>query len=1021
MDNGLQTTSLSTIKLSELPEAITLNESDYSLIVQNGTSKKIKGLLLKGNAGDNGKSIEIQKTDTHIQWRQEGGQWINLVALADLKGDKGEQGGGTNVDLTDYATKVWVTQQLASYYTKVEIDLSLSNKADISHTHTEYASIDHVHNYNDLTNKPTIPSKTSDLTNDSGFLTSIPSEYITETELTNKGYLTSSDVTNFATISDLNSKANASHTHVSSEITDLSIPAKISELQNDVDFATKIYVTNKIAEASLSGGEVDLSGYQPVSDVSLTTADKTIVGAINEVNSSLSSKVEESEVNSAIASYVTEHKTELKGDPGPQGIQGEKGETGATGEKGDKGDKGDTGSNGRDGANAVNPTFTIGTVTTVPSGSNATVTLTGTYPNLVLNFEIPSGDSSGGEGIDTSTFQLKTDEALETTDKTVVGAINELKNNINGINVPNKVSQLTNDLMYVTNSEVNELLKGSGITPPETDQTLRWAIVPETLELTAGVSKEINVTLNNTVTKPCHVEFGSNAKLLTFSGTDLFKGQNILLFKNDKTSNNITITANATDRRLVDYIYFGKYNDSGNYKVIPSKIKTIINPSSGTINVESVSLSQNSLSINKGETTTLNANILPEGATNKNVTWSTDNSNVSLTPSALSCEILGNVAGSSVVTVTSEDGNKTASCSITINETQTSETYGNIVLSKTSETVSENSTTTFTVKLDAPPTNNQTVNLSSNNSDVTLDKNSLVFTSSDYNVEQVVRITIAKDSDYDDDTCKITATSLNVANAYLDLTITDIDEAPAPSEPTGNIITDGLQVYIDGRDVERGSTQAYWSNKVEGSSLSQIPIKGQFGAINSGWNDITKTYGWLGDSFRYYLVNQIQDDITIPNFTESTTECTVEIGFLKEAQKLFDSINTVFQIFNSNDKNKSTIKIIPEPDGTVKTSCSVNGRSNYKDTSTDTAVKHYALTVNSDNTVNVYDNSELLTTLTAQQGYPFTYPFGTFAIAKGSYTQNVRVYYLRIYNRKLTTEEIQSNYQYESSIERSVN
>ena len=87
MDIGLQT-----IKISDLPEAITLNESDYSFIVQNGTSKKIKGLLLKGNAGDNGKSIEIQKTDTHIQWRQEGGQWINLVALADLKGDKGEQG-----------------------------------------------------------------------------------------------------------------------------------------------------------------------------------------------------------------------------------------------------------------------------------------------------------------------------------------------------------------------------------------------------------------------------------------------------------------------------------------------------------------------------------------------------------------------------------------------------------------------------------------------------------------------------------------------------------------------------------------------------------------------------------------------------------------------------------------------------------------------------------------------------------------------------------------------------------------
>ena len=187
MDIGLQT-----IKISELPEAITLNESDYSFIVQNGTSKKIKGLLLKGNAGDNGKSIEIQKTDTHIQWRQEGGQWINLVALADLKGDKGEQGGGSNVDLTDYATKVWVTQQLASYYTKTEINSSLSNKANISHT------------------------------------------------------------------------------HISSDITDLSIPTNVSELNNDVDFATKTYVNNKIAEASLSGGEVDLSGYAPIDNPSFT-------------------------------------------------------------------------------------------------------------------------------------------------------------------------------------------------------------------------------------------------------------------------------------------------------------------------------------------------------------------------------------------------------------------------------------------------------------------------------------------------------------------------------------------------------------------------------------------------------------------------------------------------------------------------------------------------------------------------------------------------------------------------------
>ena len=46
---------------------------------------------------------------------------------------------------------------------------------------------------NDLSKIPTsVPTKTSQLTNDSDFLTSIPSEYVTDSELTTKGYLTTS-------------------------------------------------------------------------------------------------------------------------------------------------------------------------------------------------------------------------------------------------------------------------------------------------------------------------------------------------------------------------------------------------------------------------------------------------------------------------------------------------------------------------------------------------------------------------------------------------------------------------------------------------------------------------------------------------------------------------------------------------------------------------------------------------------------------------------------------------------------
>ena len=87
---------------------------------------------------------------------------------------------------------------------------------------------------------------------------------------------------------------------------------------------------------------------------------------------------------------------ELERLEGPSGPTGPRGATGATGPKGETGQ------------NAVNPNFSIGTVTTLPSGSDATVTLTGTYPNLVLNFGIPRGaDGSGGgteEPVDTTPY-----------------------------------------------------------------------------------------------------------------------------------------------------------------------------------------------------------------------------------------------------------------------------------------------------------------------------------------------------------------------------------------------------------------------------------------------------------------------------------------------------------------------------------------------------------------------------------------------------------------------------------------
>lgn len=123
-------------------------------------------------------------------------------------------------------------------------------------------------NYNDLTNKPTIPTV---------------------------------DVTKVYVDSEVSKKADKTHSHS--------------------EYATPSYVQEKIAEASLSGGDVDLSGYatidfvtQEINNIELTPGPQGPIGP--------------------------------KGDTGPQGLQGLKGDKGEVGPQGIQGPKGDKGEPG---------------------------------------------------------------------------------------------------------------------------------------------------------------------------------------------------------------------------------------------------------------------------------------------------------------------------------------------------------------------------------------------------------------------------------------------------------------------------------------------------------------------------------------------------------------------------------------------------------------------------------------------------------------------------------------------------
>jgi uncharacterized protein YjdB len=95
--------------------------------------------------------------------------------------------------------------------------------------------------------------------------------------------------------------------------------------------------------------------------------------------------------------------------------------------------------------------------------------------------------------------------------------------------------------------------------------------------------------------------------------------------------------------------------------------------SGGTVAVTSVSVSPISTSLTIGSTQQLTATISPSNATNQSVTWSSNNTSVATVNST--GLITAVAAGSATITVTTEDGNRTATCSVSVTEPQGGSSY----------------------------------------------------------------------------------------------------------------------------------------------------------------------------------------------------------------------------------------------------------------------------------------------------------------------------------------------------------
>ena len=194
-------------------------------------------------------------------------------------------------------TKVSDLENDENFATTSQLNSGLNTKANSTHTHS-YTELEDTPtlfsgNYNDLLNKPTIPTAVSDLTNDLNFVdtTALATKsdkththsYSSLTDLPTLKTRVSDmdDATNYMTITqittELNKKANTSHTHTFDDLngffydgdtTNIIIPTKLGQLNNDMNFVTKSYVDEQISNIDKNAGNVgDTSLFATKSDL----------------------------------------------------------------------------------------------------------------------------------------------------------------------------------------------------------------------------------------------------------------------------------------------------------------------------------------------------------------------------------------------------------------------------------------------------------------------------------------------------------------------------------------------------------------------------------------------------------------------------------------------------------------------------------------------------------------------------------------------------------------------------------
>ena len=129
--------------------------------------------------------------------------------------------------------------------------------------------------------------------------------------------------------------------------------------------------------------------------------------------------------------------------------------------------------------------------------------------------------------------------------------------------------------------------------------------------------------------------------------------------------------------------------------------------------VTSVSLDKTSATLTEGEEITLTATVTPDNATNKEVTWRSSNNNIA---SVINGKVTALKPGTATITVTTQDGGKTATCEVIVNAKVYPVT--SVSLDKTSATLTEGDEITLTATVTPDNATNKKVSWTSSDNTV---------------------------------------------------------------------------------------------------------------------------------------------------------------------------------------------------------------------------------------------------------------------------------------------------------------